>query len=297
MQEQKADWVVAKYRLAMVQQSQARTLNDEALYDTAIRTCKDALEYANIDVKNDDYSNLQILLGNCYLARNERGRESATDDLRLAIQTFEMASQDARVDSAQSHSYLQSSLSTAYSRLARSINGNGREDLERKADKALQRAIELSAEQGQIDLWSACQYNLGAALAARAQRIEEADPTSARFLRVRSIAAFNASLEAYPETLLHPHTRQTQMALGQVLLEQAHLTTDGRMEIYLTRSIHAHEVVLAMSSEDDALTSDANFCIGLAFSLHAGITEKETAISDLQMALKYYRRGACWLPN
>jgi hypothetical protein len=114
------------------------------------------------------------------------------------------------------------------------------------------------------------------------------DPASARFLRIQSIAAFNSSIEAYPETLLHPHTRRTQMSLGRILLDQARFTTDRRREVYLTRSIHAHEVALAMSDDDDVHTSDAQFGIGLAFFLHAEMAEKETAISDLEKALVYY---------
>jgi len=288
LQIYKAGWVVAKYRLATLQQSQARILNDESLYDAAIQTCKEAIEYADAKTENEDYSNLQILLGNCYLARSESGHGDDLDDFKSAIKTFEIASQDARVDQPQFHSYLQSSISAAYSKLARSGRDENREEHERKAEKALHRAIELSAEHGQIDLWAACQYNLGSELAAKAQQIEQDDSPAARFFRIRSIAAFNASLEAYPETLLHPHTRRTQMALGRILLEQAGFTADSRREIYLTRSIHAHEVVLAMSSDEAPDTFDAQFYIGLAFFLHAETANRNIAITDLEMALKYY---------
>jgi hypothetical protein len=78
------------------------------------------------------------------------------------------------------------------------------------------------------------------------------------------------------------------MALGRILLEQARSTPDRRREIYLTRSIHAHEVALAMSENDDIHSSDARLGIGLAFFLHAEIAEKEIAISDLEKALTYY---------
>lgn len=266
LREHKAGWVVAKYHLATLQQSQARALSDGSLYDKAIQTCKEAIEHADAEIENEDYSNLQILLGNCYLARSESELGNGIDDLQSAIETLEIASQNARVDQPRFHSYLQSSLSAAYSRLAHSNSENSRDELKENADRALQRAIKLSAEQGQIDLWSSCQYNLGAMLAERARSVEQDNPTSARFLRIQSIAAFGASLEAYPETLLYPHTRRTQMALGRILLEQASTTTDSRMEIYLTRSIHAHEVALAMSGDDDADTFDAQFCIGFAFS-------------------------------
>jgi tetratricopeptide (TPR) repeat protein len=288
LKEHKADWVVAKYRLATLQQVQASALNDRSLYDAAIQTSKEAIEHADTDIKNDDYSNLQILLGNCYLARSESHRENAIDDLRAAVRTFEIAAQDARVDSAQFHSYLQSNLSAAYSRLSSLNDENSQGEFAEKAMRALRRAIELSAQEGQIDLWSACQYNLGAALAKSAQEMEVADPILTRFLRVQSISAFNSSLESYPETLLHPHTRRTQMSLGLVLLDQARFTTDRRRAIYLNRSIHAHEAVLAMSDVDDTYTSEAKFCIGLAFFLHAEIAEKKTAISDLEKALEYY---------
>jgi transcriptional regulator with XRE-family HTH domain len=70
--------------------------------------------------------------------------------------------------------------------------------------------------------------------------------------------------------------------------ENPNAPDDGRREIYLTRSIHAHEVALAMSDGDDVHTSDAQFGIGLAFFLHAEIAEKGTAISDLGKALVYY---------
>jgi tetratricopeptide (TPR) repeat protein len=267
LKEHKADWVVAKYRLATLQQVQARALNARSLYDAAIQTAKEAIEHADTDIENEDYSNLKILLGNCYLARSESRHGNTTDDLCSAIRVFETATQDARVDSAQFHSYLQSSLSAAYSGLSSSNVESSRGEFAEKAKKALRRAIELSAQEGQIDLWANCQYNLGAALAESAQEIETADPALARFLRIQSIAAFNASLEAYPETLLHPHTRRTQMSIGRILLDQARFTADGRREIYLSRSIHAHEVALAMSDDDDVHTSDAKFHIGLAFFL------------------------------
>jgi hypothetical protein len=288
LKEHKAGWILAKYRLAMLQQVQAHALNDGSLYDTAIQNSKEAIEHADTHIANEDYSNLKILLGNCYLARSEGRHGNAIDDLHSAIRTFEMATQDPRVDSAQFHSYLQNSLSTAYSRLSHSSNENSQGEFAGKAKKALLRAIQLSAQEGQIDLWSACQYNLGATLAESAQEIATEDPASARFLRVQSIAAFGSSLEAYPETLLHPHTRRTQMSLGRVLLDQARFTTDSRREIYLTRSIHAYEVALAISDDDGVHTSHAQFSIGLAFFLHAEIAEKEIAISELEKALVYY---------
>lgn len=52
-QKHKAGSVVAKYRLAMLQQSQARALNDVSLYDAAIQTCKDAIEHADTNVDNE----------------------------------------------------------------------------------------------------------------------------------------------------------------------------------------------------------------------------------------------------
>jgi hypothetical protein len=288
VKEHKAAWVVAKYRLATLQQVQARALNSASLCDTAIQTSKEAIRHADADIKNEDYSNLQILLGNCYLARSEIPHGNAIEDLRSAIQTFESAAQDTRVDSAEFHSYLQSSLSAAYSQLSISNDENSQGEFAEKSKRALRRAIDLSAQEGQIDLWSGCQYNLGAALAESAQEMQTKDPALARFLRIQSIAAFNSSLEAHPETLLHPHTRRTQMSLGRILLDQARYTTDTRRELFLTRSIHAHEVALAMSDVDDIHTSDAQFCIGLAFFLHAEIAENNIAISDLEKALEYY---------
>jgi len=126
LKEHKANWVGAKYRLATLQQVQARALKDGSLYNAAIQTSKEALEHADADIENEDYSNLQILLGNCYLARSESRQGNVIDDLHSAIQIFETAAQDARVDSAQFHSYLQNSLSTAYSLLSKSTNENSR---------------------------------------------------------------------------------------------------------------------------------------------------------------------------
>lgn len=284
----KAGWVVAKYRLATLQQVQARSLNNGLLYDAAIQTSQEALERADTDLDNEDYSNLRILLGNCYLARSESGHGNTVDDLRSAIRTFETATQDARVDSARFHSYFQSSLSAAYSNLSAVNKEDSQGELARKAKKALRRAIELSAQEGQIDLWSACQYNLGNELARSAQEIQTTDPEMARFLRIQSIAAFNSSVEGYPETLLNPHIRRSQIALGRILLDQAGHTTDRKREVYLTRSINAHEIVLAMSDDEDVHTTDAQYCIGLAFVLHAEIAEEKVAISDLEQALRFF---------
>lgn len=282
------EWVIANYRLATLQQVQAQSLEDESLYRAAIETCLEAIGHADGSVPNEDYSNLQILLGNCYLARAESDQGDTIDDLRSAIRTFEKAAQDVRVDDPRSHTYLQNSLSAAYTRLSRCDGEINREHLAAKAEKSLRRAIELSSRHCQVDVWSACQYNLGNALAESAYRTENVDPVGARFLRVQSITAFMASLEAHPETLLHPHTRRTQLSLGRVLLDQAKFTKDHRRAIYLTRSIHANEAVLAMATDNDSSSSDANFYIGLAFFLHAEMAEKEVAISDLEMAAKYY---------
>ena len=287
LKEHKADWVLAKYRLAMLQQVQARAADNRSLYDAAILTSKEAIENADKDIKNEDYSNLHILLGNCYFARSESSHGDTIEDLWAAVRTFETAAEDARVDSAQYHSYLQSNISSAYSHLSRSSNEESSGENAEKAKRALRRAIELSAQEGQIDLWSSCQYNLGYELAESAQELEATNPKLARFHRIQSIAAFKSSLEAYPETLLHPHTRRIQMALGRILLDQAKFTTDRRREIYLTRSIQAYEIALSMM-DDDAYASDAKYSIGLAFLLHSEIADKETAISDLEHALEFY---------
>jgi hypothetical protein len=156
-----------------------------------------------------------------------------------------------------------------------------------RAKKALLRAIELSATEGQIDVWAAAQYNLGGMLAGEAA---DADEESAQFLRIQSVSAFNAAMEAYPNTGFSLHVANTQLALGRVLLEIAKSSSPQFRELYLIRTIGANEAASMNFDKESHLQnwSYAQFCIGLAFFLHAEISDAKLAIEDLEKALTYF---------
>jgi transcriptional regulator with XRE-family HTH domain len=85
LKEHKADWVVAKYRLATLQQVQARALNDGSLYDAAIQTSKEAIEHADTDVENED-------IGLAFFLHAEIAeKETAISDLEKALVYYESA--------------------------------------------------------------------------------------------------------------------------------------------------------------------------------------------------------------
>lgn len=283
-------WVLTKYRLGLLQQVQARATRSRILLENAIKTSEEALTYADNTIDDFDYASIVVLRGNCYLARGQQIEDSGWEKyIDTAITVFEMAIQDARISDPEQRCYLFNSIFAAYSEKSiRAKEGGDNNQLSTKAMKALLRAIELSAQTGQLDVWGNCQFNLGSELAARARSKQAEDMEFASFLRIQAIAAFNASLEAYPQTLLTPQIARTQLALGNALLDQARSCAKTLREVYLIRSIGAFQVGSAVYAEDSVEWSYAQFSIGLAFFLHAEVSGREMAIDDLTRALEFF---------
>jgi hypothetical protein len=178
-------------------------------------------------------------------------------------------------------------ISTAYRYMARRGPKTREVEFVDKAKKALLRAIELSTQEGLLDVWSAAQFNLGGMLAEQAQR---AEPSRAAFLRIQSVAAFMSSSEAYPGTSFAVQLADTQLSLGRVLLEQASQSIMKLKEMYLFRSINAIEAATEIFRKESHLEkwSQAQFHIGLAYYLHAEIAEPEIAVADLENAISCF---------
>jgi transcriptional regulator with XRE-family HTH domain len=287
-----ARWAQIKYHLALLQQSAARgqrNLESLSLLDDAIRNALEALT-AQGDLDDYDCASLRVVLANSYLERGQRDENKEwKQDLKAAIDILEEAAQRLGPENSGMHRcHVYNNISIAYRYSARRTEGENKAVHLRKAKQAVVRAIDLSAQEGIIDIWSAAQYNLGGMLAEAAATTDE--PKKATFLRIQAIAAFHASAEAYPEIAFNTHLAQTQLALGRVLLDLAHSSDDRIMEVYLIRSISAYEMAARIFGKDTHLQewSEAQYCIGLAFLLHSDISEQTLAEDDLKKALSYF---------
>jgi hypothetical protein len=286
----KSEWVRAKYRLALLQQVQSRKegSNSRELLDDSIRNVEEALN-TDSGINDFDWASLIMLAGNNYMARAERVENKDWEsDIDAAIKIFDEISNDLRLERLKVHRCrLYNNISAAWSLKSRRSSQDNRSLYKENAKKALLRAIELSTGENQVDVWSAAQHNLGMDLAEAAAA---ADPQGAQFLRVQSIAAFNASLEAFPQTALGLQSANTHLALGRVLLECARSSKSGVREAYLVRSIGAYEAAAYMLDKEASLGawSHAQFSIGLAFFLHAEIAEPNVAAADLENALSCF---------
>lgn len=273
-----------------MQQVESRTgpPSPESLLNDSIRNTEEALQKGT-SIEDFDWASLMMLLGNNYMARSELPKNKSWEaDIDTAIRIFDELAKDRRIEHLQIHRCrLYNNISTAWRVKEHRSKEKNKEQFRTNAKRALLRALELSAAEGQIDVWSGVQYNLGATLAEAAAR---SDPGDAQFLRIQSIAAFNASLEAYPQTVLNLQMARTHLALGHVLLETAKTSPSGIREAYLVRTIGEYEAAAHILDKDTDLTSwsNAKFGVGVAFFLHAEISEPEGAIADLENALKCF---------
>jgi transcriptional regulator with XRE-family HTH domain len=287
-----ARWAKTKYHLALLQQSAARGQGPDSLLllDEAINNSQDALTHADEKLKDYDRASLQVVLANSYLERGQRNENKKWEqDLSTAIKIFEEVAQNPRLENSGMHRcHVYNNISIAYRHRAWLAGDDDKNAFLQKAKQAVIRAIDLSAQEGIVDIWSAAQHNLGGMLAEAAAVADE--PKKATFLRIQAVAAFHASAEAYPEIVFNMHLARTQSAIGRVLLEQAKSSNARLREIYLIRSIGAYELVTQILKEDAHLQqwSEAQYCIGLAFFLHAEISEPKLAASDLEKALSYF---------
>ncbi len=73
-------------------------------------------------------------------------------------------------------------------------------------------------------------------------------------------------------------------------MEQARACDDRLKEIYLIRAIGEYEAATQIFSKETHLHdwSDSQYCIGLAFFMHAAIAESKVAIDDLKKAISYF---------
>lgn len=289
--EKSATWAQRKYQLALLQQTAARmqdpTSRDFSLLDRAIANAQEALTYEGPDVDEINRVYCLMVLGNSFAARSAASAQSESD-LDAAISTFQDIIHNPRYENLSfSRGMIFNNISLAYGKKTRRASDTARQDFAEKAKNALFRAIELASAEGDIEAWSAAQTNLGFALADEAAIV---DPQPAAFLRIQAIAAFQASLEAYPKTAFDLQTAHTLMALGRILLELAQRSNPATKEAYLGRSIEVNEGAIHILSKEDhpEQWSHARFCIGLAFYLHAEISSTEVAIADCEAAISHF---------
>lgn len=279
--------ILRRYRLAILQQEQGRAKKSAEFLDAAVKTSQTVLAEAEGKTDNTDYANIVILAGNCLLARGQLNPKSGSTDLRAALRTFEGASSDPRIP-AEQHSYIQTSIHVT-SDLISQLEGEERNGpFHRRATTALSRAIELSAEHHQLDVWAASQCNLGMELARHAAEIGDTNSPIAHSLRIQSIAALNASIEGCATNFLSPIALRAQLALGRVLLDQARSVNPTLADSYFARSIHANSAAAAFLENSDPNWSNAHFTIGTALLLHSELAPSDVAVDDLQNSLKYY---------
>jgi hypothetical protein len=208
-----------------------------------------------------------------------------SDRLDAAIKIFEdILNNPKYAQLTLARGIIYNNLSIAYGRKHKA----GESRFAEKEIQALFRAIELGGSEGNIEVWSNAQTNLGKALAQRAAITPE--PHQAAFLRIQAVAAFQASLEAYPGTAFTLQAAETALALGRVELELAMSYPPDLKEPYLIRSIESNEAAMRILGQEDHLQrwSQAQFCTGLAFLLHAEISQPEVAAEALQRATSYF---------
>lgn len=284
------EWIRAKYRLALLQQVKSRTgaPNSADLLNESIRNAEEALNLGTA-IEDFDWASLTMVLGNSHMARSERHEnENWENDIDTAIKIFDLLANDQRLEHLKVHRCrLYNNIYAAWNLKSQRSMRDNRGPYKEKAKKALIRAVELSAMEGEVNVWSAAQHNLGATLAEAAAQAGDQD---AKFLLIQSLAAFSASLEAYPQTAFSLQMANTQFAFGRVLLECAKLFGSKIREAYLVRSIGAYEATAYTLDKDTNVEawSHAQFGIGLAFFLHAEISEPELASTDLENALSCF---------
>ena len=252
-----------------------------------MKNAREALDFTGDKSNAFDLASLKIVLANACLERAQSPQnKSWQEDLLAATQIYEGIAQDNAADTLhRCHAY--NNISSAYRYNALRSGKNRRNDLTAKAKQALRRTIELSADSGVLDVWAGAQHNLGGMLAEAANEAEESE---AKFLRVQAVAAFQSSVEAYPETAFSAHLARTKLCLGRVFLEQAGTSNDRLKEIYLIRAIGEYESATQIFSKETHLHdwSESQFCIGLAFYMHAAIADSKLAVDDLKKAILYF---------
>jgi len=289
-----ATWALFKYRLALLQQNEARARRQDSLkfLGQAINNAQDALSRCST-LSTFDWASLMTLLGNCHLERGHRlSNQGWKADLDFAIKTYEQLSRDPRVETLNQHRcHVFSNLSAAYIEKARRSPDTDRPANLQKAKKAAHRAIELSSQDSQADIWSAAQMNLGQILIHMAKDVSDKEAT---FLRIQAISAFNASLETYLQGGFTLQMAHTQFLVGRAYLEQAmsEKYVESR-ETYLVRGRAAYETALQVfrGEPESPQWFESNYYLGLCYFYHssiAGIADKDREIEDLGRALHLF---------
>jgi transcriptional regulator with XRE-family HTH domain len=285
-----ANWALRKYQLALLQQTEGRMGGADAskFFDQAIANAKEALAYSGSDFETADRVYCMIVLGNSYGARGDLSDKDKSDNIDAAIKIFEDILENPKyTELTLARGIIYNNLSIAYRR--KGTRGvREKKQFIKKERQALFRAIELSGLEGNIEVWSNAQANLGYSLAEQADIT--AEPHQAAFLRTQAMAAFQASLETYPDSAFSLPAAETALALGRVQLDLARSSTPSLKEAYLARSIESNEAATRILGKENYLQkwSQAQFCIGLAFFLHAEISEHDAAVEDLQRATSYF---------
>ena len=212
--------------------------------------------------------------------------------MNAAISAFEHVAAIAESKQLGLHQcHVHNNIASAYLALAERATDPDRVALEKKAKSTVLRALELSAQEYQIDVWAAAQHNLAGILFSESQR---ADAAEGAFLRIQAIAAVSSSIEAYPQTGFSLQMAGAQVLLARILFEHARLASARLKEIYLFRCIQANEVASNIYDQDvhPREWSTTQFLIGSAFLLHADDADRPQALADLEQAVTYFELAA-----
>jgi tetratricopeptide (TPR) repeat protein len=284
-------WALYKYRLALLEQNEGRAQRHNSLefLSKAIENAQEALSRCQT-LSNDAWASLMTLLGNCHLERGRRDNTAGWEaDLDFAITTYEALSNDTRIETLNEHRcHVFNNLAAACIERARRADGEEKKRYWQKAKEAAKRAIELSSEDHQIDIWSAAQMNLGHVLM---QATSELNDERAKFLRIQAISAFNASLETFNESRFEAQMAHTQFLLGRAYLEHAlGATLVSIREIYLAQAIAAYQTALQIFAKNAQSPQwfDAHFYMGLCYFFHSEIADENIVVDDLRKALSLF---------
>ena len=182
-----------------------------------------------------------------YLARGQLpNNKKWEDDIDAAISIFEDL-----VRSTYDHKcVIYNNISSAYRYKSRRAGEAFDGHLAKRAKATVLRAVELSTQESNIDVWATALHNLGGMLAEEAERCEGEAST---FLRIQAIAAFVSSLEVCLESAFNLQLAETQLALGRVLLDHSRHANNRFQEVYLFRSIAASRISRAHLHEGSSL--------------------------------------------
>ena len=284
--DRSAIWVEVNYCAALVKQTEAQRQQPEGaqLLDSAIEQCSAALTASNGTDREFDVARCEFLLANCYMARAQLGgNELWLQDIQTAIAGYERYLARALTPVFAVHRpAIFNSLATAYQTLAEGDQKYETVELRRKRKGYFLRAIELSADAGEPDIWGAAQHNLAGELY---EEVKRSGSSGGQFLTMQAIAACLASLEVFPTTGFSVQAASTHLLLAKLLMVAGSSYPTEVGAVYFDRaqrSLLTCELVFSETSKRNNL-AETHYCFALLCIFHAE-TFAESAREDLAEA-------------